>query len=204
MKSIGKNLSKKLLILTCLLLSACGVGNVVIQGSFPAPNVNKLPLSIAVLYEDQLKDFSYLEYSERGKEEFNVHTGLSHIALFDSILPAMFENVVHIESMEQAKNILVDAVFVPAIEEFQLAMPAKTKLDVYEVWIKYNMRLLSVEGEYIADWVMTSYGKTPMETFRSRDQAINDAAVVALRDLASSFSLNFASFPEVRDWLSTR
>lgn len=96
----------------------------------------------------------------------------------------------------------VDAIFAPLIEEFQLALPSKTKLDVYEVWIKYNMRLMAADGEYIADWVLTSYGKTPTESMRSAESAINDAAVVALRDLASSFSLSFTQVPEVRDWLN--
>ena len=86
---------------------------------------------------------------------------------------------------------------------FDVTLPAKTKLDVFEVWIKYNMRLLSAEGDYIADWVVTSYGKTPQETFRSVEASINEAAVVALRDLASSFSLSFTQVPEVRDWLNT-
>jgi len=64
------------------------------------------------------------------------------------------------------------------------------------------MRLLSAEGDYIADWVLTSYGKTPTETFRTVETAINEAAVVALRDLASSFSLSFSQVPEVNDWLN--
>jgi hypothetical protein len=113
----------------------------------------------------------------------------------------MFDRVVFVDSMEEAQTAGVDAVFAPAIEEFQLALPAKTKLDVFEVWIKYNMRLLTPEGDYIADWVLTSYGKTPTETFRSVDAAINDAAVVALRDLASTFSLSFDDVPEVKQWL---
>jgi len=185
------------------LLSACGVSNVVIEGNYPTPNINKLPLSIAVYYDDALRNFAYIEYSETGKEEYNIESGLSHMDLFDAILPAMFEQVVRIESMDQASRMSVDAVFAPAIEEFQLALPAKTKLDVFEVWIKYNMRLLSAEGDYIADWVVTSYGKTPQETFQSVEASINEAAVVALRDLASSFSLSFTQVPEVRDWLNT-
>jgi len=179
------------------LLSACGVSNVVIEGNYPTPNINKLPLSIAVYYDDALRNFAYIEYSETGKEEYNIESGLSHMDLFDAILPAMFEQV------DQASRMSVDAVFAPAIEEFQLALPAKTKLDVFEVWIKYNMRLLSAEGDYIADWVVTSYGKTPQETFQSVEASINEAAVVALRDLASSFSLSFTQVPEVRDWLNT-
>ncbi len=190
-------------LLLIAALASCGVSNVVIQGSFPTPNINKLPVSVAVYYDDALREFSYMEYSETGQEEFNIESGLSHIALFNAVLPAMFDRVVFIDSMEQALAQGVDAVFAPAIEEFQLALPAKTKLDVYEVWIKYNMRLLTAEGDYIADWVLTSYGKTPTETFRSTEAAINDAAVVALRDLASSFSLSFSQVPEVRDWLNS-
>ncbi len=184
------------------LFVGCGVNNVVIEGSFPTPNISKMPVSIAVYYDDALKDFAYLEYSETGSEEFNIQSGASHIQLFNAITPAMFDRVVFVDSMEEAQAAGVDAVFSPAIEEFQLALPAKTKLDVFEVWIKYNMRLITPQGDYIADWVLTSYGKSPTETFRSVDAAINDAAVVALRDLASSFSLSFDDVPEVKEWLA--
>ena len=187
-----------------LLLVSCGVSKVVIQGSYPSPNVASLPLSLAVVYEEPLRSFSYIEYSETGAEQFNIASGESHVALFDAVLPAMFQSVVQVASLEEAEALGVDAIFVPAIDEFQLALPAKTKLDVYEVWIRYNMRFLTGDGAPIADWVLTSYGKTPTESMRTTDAAINDAAVVALRDLASSFSLSFAQVPEVRDWLASR
>ena len=194
------------LLLTCMLglLVACGVSNVTISGSYPTPNVEKLPVKIAVYYDEALTEYSYVEYTETGNEEFDIRSGQSHMDLFDAILPAMFEQVVRVDSMEEAQSSEVDAVFAPAIEEFQLALPYKTKLDVYEVWIKYNMRLMSTDGEYIADWVATSYGKTPTETFRSSEAAINEAAFIALRDLASTFTLNFRDVPEVSDWLASR
>ena len=195
-------LSRLTILFLTGLLTACGTSNVVIEGNFPTPNINKMPLSVAVYYDDSLREFAYMEYSETGREEINIESGLSHIQLFNAVLPAMFDQVVNVNSLEDAVSQNVDAVFAPAIEEFQLALPAKTKLDVYEVWIKYNMRLFTSEGDYIADWVLTSYGKTPTETFRSVEDGINEAAVVALRDLASSFSLSFAQIPEVRDWLS--
>lgn len=190
-------------LLVALALSGCGVSNVVIEGSFPTPNINKIPVTVAVYYDDAIRGFSYLEYSETGQEEFNIESGQSHMELFNAVLPAMFDRVIVVDNLEDARAEGVDAVFAPTIEEFQLALPAKTKLDVYEVWIKYNMRLLTAEGDYIADWILTSYGKTPTETFRSVADGINEAAVVALRDLASSFSLSFGQVPEVRDWLSS-
>ena len=190
------------LVLMMLIIANCGVSNVVIDGSFPTPNIAKLPVSVAVIYDDALREFSFMEYTETGEEEFNIESGGSHIQLFNAVLPAMFDEVVFVDTIEEVQATGADAIFAPAIEEFQLALPAKTKLDVYEVWIKYNMRLLTAEGDYIADWVLTSYGKTPAETFRSTEAAINDAAIVALRDLASSFSLGFGQVPEVRTWLS--
>lgn len=191
------------LSLAATVLVACGVSNVVIEGSFPTPNINKLPLAVAVYYDPALTEFAYIEYSETGSEEYNIASGQSHIELFNAILPAMFDSVVIVDSVEAAEAQGVDAVFAPIIEEFQLALPSKTKLDVYEVWIKYNMRLMTAQGDYIADWVLTSYGKTPTESLRSVEAAINEAAIVALRDLASSFSLSFTQVPEVRDWLNT-
>lgn len=203
MKNTGLN-HRALLLIFLFGLGGCGVSNVVIEGNFPTPNIDKIPVAIAVYYDDALRDFSYLEYSETGREEFNIESGRSHVQLFNVVLPAMFERVVFVDSLEDVPALGVDAIFAPAIEEFQLALPAKTKLDVYEVWIKYNMRLLTSNGDYIADWVLTSYGKTPTETFRSVEAAINDAAVVALRDLASSLALSFAQVPEVRDWLNNQ
>jgi len=194
--------TRAFVVLAAISLSACGVNNVVIEGSFPTPNISPLPLSVAVFYDPALTEFAYIEYSETGAEEYNIASGQSHVELFNAVLPAMFDEVVVVGSLEEAEVLGVDAIFAPLIEEFQLALPSKTKLDVYEVWIKYNMRLMAADGEYIADWVLTSYGKTPTESMRSAESAINDAAVVAPRDLASSFSLSFTQVPEVRDWLN--
>ena len=59
-------------------------------------NINKIPLSMAILYGDALREFSYMEYSETGREEINIESGESHIRLFNAVLPAMFEEVVEI------------------------------------------------------------------------------------------------------------
>ena len=186
------------------LLGACGASSVVISGSFPTPNIGKLPISLAVVYDENLQEFTYTEYSETGQEEYHIQSGQTHVKLFNAVLPAMFDSVVFVEDVEGAAGVGIDAIFVPNIEEFQLALPAKTRLDVYEVWIKYNMRLLTAEGDYLADWELTSYGKTPTETFLTTKSAINNAAIVALRDLASTFVLSFTRVPEISAWLANR
>ena len=190
----------------CLIffVQSCGTSSIVIEGQYPSPNVTKIPLSIGVIYPHELIDFNYVEYSEIGEEEYRVQSGQSHRDLFDTLLPSMFERVVVLDSIESAVSQEVDIVFLPAIEEFQLALPSKTKLDVFEVWVKYNLRISDSEGKGIADWILTSYGKTPTRTMRSVENSINQAAVVALRDFASSFTLGFSQVPEIRQWLSQR
>lgn len=198
--------SLKAFLLLCIaaLISACGVNSMVVEGSYPSPNVRRIPLTLGVLYDDELKSFTYTEYTDAGKEEYQVASGQTHMDLFNAVLPAMFERVVVVDSLEAARAAQVDALFEPSIEEFQLALPQKTRLDAYEVWVKYNMRLLAPDGSYIADWVVTSYGKTPTESLRTVESGINDATVGALRDLASNFTLSFSSVPEVKEWLDAQ
>jgi len=187
-----------------LLLGACGVNSLVVEGNYPTPAVRKIPLTLGLYFDEDLRNFLYIEYTETGQEEYRVASGQTHVQLFGSLLPAMFERVVVLDSMDDASDAGVDAVFAPSIEEFQLALPQKTRLDAYEVWVKYNMRLLGPDGAYIADWVLTSYGKTPTENLLSAEGGINDATVSALRDLGSNFTLSFSAVPEVRDWLASK
>lgn len=188
--------------LLSLLLAACAAKTINISGSYPSPLVRKIPITVGVYYPDDLRNFSFTEIDDyTGDDQYIVNSGKTQIDLFNTVLPALFENVVVLDSLDERSPSL-DAVFVPAIEEFQLGLPQKTKLKVYEVWVKYNMRLEKPEGDYIADWVMTAYGKSPTESFQSVDAGVQDATVVALRDLAASFTLGFSGIPEVNEWLA--
>ncbi len=189
---------------TGLLLASCAANTINITGNYPSPLVRKIPITVGVYYPEELRNFSFIEIDDySGDDQYIVNSGASQIELFNTVLPALFENVVMLDSLDGAQGSAnIDAVFVPAIEEFQLGLPAKTKLKVYEVWVKYNMRLENPDGEYIADWVMTAYGKSPTESFQSVDAGVQDAAVVALRDLAASFTLGFSGVPEVNEWLA--
>ena len=123
-KSRFHNLSSILFVLLVGgAFTACGVNSVVVSGNCPTPNINPLPLKIAIYYDQALRDFSYIEYTETGREEYDIKSGESHIDLFNAILPAMFDQVILIDSLEQARGSGVDAVFAPMIEEFQLALP---------------------------------------------------------------------------------
>jgi len=195
--------SATLLVLCCALFSCASTSMITIEGSYPAPLVNQLPLTLGVIYDDSLSAHSFTEFDEySGEEQYIINSGASQMTLFNTILPAVFSEVIYLDSADEiASYPELDMIFEPAIDDFQIGLPQKTRLDVYEIWVKYNMRLFSPDGSSIADWVMTAYGKSPQSTFGSVDAGVNDAAVEAFRDLAASFSLGFASIPEVNNWL---
>lgn len=183
------------------LLAGCAARTITLEGSYPSPLVAKVPLTVGVYYPEELREFAYTEIDDSsGKDQYIIQSGASQVQLFNTILPAMFERVVPLDAATTDQS-GIDAVFVPSIAEFQLGLPDKTKLKVYEVWLKYNMRLTQPDGEYIADWVMTAYGKSPTENFQSVDAGVQNAALVAMRDLAASFTLGFNEIPDVREWL---
>jgi hypothetical protein len=55
--------------------------------------------------------------------------------------------------------------------------------------------------ERLAAWPITAYGKTPTAFLQTDEEAVNLAAVVALRDAGAHFVTTFGAAPEVAGWL---
>ena len=181
-------------------LGGCS-NSLVVKGDFPAPVVDRLPLVMGVHYDDRLRNYTYVE-NNKDREDWTIQNGGAQVQLFETILPQMFDKVVPVGAVEPAGgNHPADLVFSPLIEQFQYSLPRETRVNVYEVWIKYNMRVFNAQGDLVADWIMTAYGKTPSAFIKSKEEALNEAMVVALRDAGASFSLGFKRVPEIRAWL---
>jgi hypothetical protein len=72
---------------------------------------------------------------------------------------------------------------------------------VFEVWIKYNLDLETVDGEAIDSWFMPAYGKTPDAFMASKGGAIEEASIIALRDAGAKLMLDFYRIPAVNNWV---
>jgi hypothetical protein len=185
-----------------LVLNSCGTRAIVIDTDFPAPLVKKVPLTIGVIYSDEFKNHRHEEDSEvRGERDWIIETGKAQVALFDQLLNGVFEKIIILEQFPSEIPPDVDAVFSPLVEDLQIAVPKITKINVFEVWIRYNLRMFTPEGEVIADWIMSAYGKTPTRFLKSQAQAVEQATKVALRDGGANFIIGFNKVPEVRRWL---
>lgn len=189
------------------LLVACS-NNVVVQGNFPEPVLDKMPYTIGVYYDPEFRGHEFFdEASSREESDWLVRTGDAQVQMYNTLLPGMFEKVVMLNDIPRRDRVEavggehLDAVLVPHVAELQYSIPSHTKINVFEIWMRYRYELYATDGELLADWTMTSYGKTPTAFLQSAEAAVNLAAVVALRDAGANFAMNFSSVPEVKMWM---
>ncbi len=188
-------------------VTACGPNEVMVKGQFPEPLMSKLPLTIGVWYPEEFANHEFFDEAKgRAESGWIVRTGEAQVTMWDTLFGGMFTELVHMKGKPAPgqMNQLVDAVLVPRVDELQYTIPAHTNVKVYEIWMRYAFDLVTVEGEPIAEWTMTAYGKTPTAFLQSDSAAVNLAAVVALRDAGANFAANFTRIPGVQDWLNEK
>lgn len=187
-----------------LVLSACGPTKVVVEGNFPTPLLEPLPIIMGVWYGEDFANHEFFDEAKgRSESAWIVQTGAAQVQMWDILLGGMFKELVHMRgapSPEQM-NPSVDAVLIPHVDELQYTIPTHTNVKVYEIWMRYRFELVSTAGDPLAEWTMTAYGKTPTAFLRSNQEAVNLAAVVALRDAGANFATNFTRVPEVQQWM---
>ncbi len=182
-----------------LFLTACQQSmSLKVDSEIPSPVVSRMPVKMGVVYSDELRNYIYEEDSE-DRPEWKIDSGASHLALFQQIFTSMFEETTEVTTTDTDAG--VDAVLLPSVAEMQFALPAETKTDFYEAWVKYNMELYDRDGNTIANWSVTGYGKSSTEFMKSRDKGLNAAVNQALRDAGARFALGFPKIADVGAWL---
>lgn len=199
-----KRMMKIMLIMlfTCSWLVSCK-STLQVTSQFPAPLVNQLPLTVAVIYPEPFKSYKYIEQQEK-RDDWEISVGQAQVALFNTVLNAMFRQVVEVKSLTSEQLAQVDLVIQPDLEQFQYNLPRETKVNMFEVWLKYHLTVYDPQGQLIADWLLSAYGKTPTAFFKSQETAMNESITIALRDFGASFSVKFQQIPEINQWLKTQ
>lgn len=189
-------------LLFLLLLSSCK-STLDVQGNFPTPVINQMPFSIGVVFEPEFINYQYIE-AGKNRSEWEISVGKAQVQLFDVVLSAMFNEVTRANDLHSMPNKPMDLFFQPSLENFQYNVPNETKGKMFEVWLKYNLKVFDGQHQLVADWVLTAYGKTPTAFLKSQEAALNEAMVIALRDLGAGIALRFAHVPEINQWLKIK
>ncbi|BFM12140.1 hypothetical protein R50072_22930 [Simiduia litorea] len=186
-----------------ILLCACA-GKVEVEGDIPKPLVDQKNMIVAVVNNPRFQTFQYEEKS-KDRLKWTIGTGGAQQKLLATLLDAMFRQTTYIENLPEAgEKINADLILLPKVIDFQYAMPKETKVNIFEVWIKYSIQVYNNQGALIADWVMPAYGKTPTAFLKSEDDALNQAVMMALRDAGASFITGFDRVPEIKAWMEQR
>ena len=187
------------------LLAGCGPTKVKVQGNFPDPLMEPVPMTMGVWYSEEFANHEFFdEATGRAGSGWVVNTGEAQVSMWDKLLGGMFYQLVHMkgEPGPGQMNPVVNAVLIPHVEELQYAIPQHTNVKVYEIWMRYRFELVTTAGESIAEWTMPAYGKTPTAFLRSDEDAVNLAAVMALRDAGANFATSFMRVPAVMAWMN--
>ena len=170
-------------ILLSGLLAGCGSNVVLDPVTIPTPLINKIPASVALRMPAEFD--SYIHEEEIiGREHWSINLGNSNSALFRQLFGFMFEEVTILSSEDDPEQFDFDALIEPSIDAFEFSVPNQSKTEAFAVWIRYRLRVFDSDGDMVANWPVSAYGKSESETM-SGSQALQRAAILAMRDAAA-------------------
>lgn len=180
-------------------MAACSQ-KVVVDSDFPEPALQPLPIVVGVHYPDTLANYVHTETPPH-ESTWTLELGESNIRLFESIFGALFEGIV---ILDETRNVPagaeVDAILIPTLTDVEFTLPRQSGKDQYTVWLRYNLQVLTPDGELITDFEVPAYGQAGAKTLGG-DESMRRAAELAMRDAAANIAMNFSRSPAIRDRL---
>jgi hypothetical protein len=176
---------------------------VIVESTFPTPLVEALPVHVGIIFDDELYDYIHTEDIPQ-QSTWTIDLGDANIALLGPLFETMFEETVTLEdtaltSIEQAG---LDGILKPSLEKFEFDVPIGERDEFVEVWIQYKLTLYRPDGRMITEWPVSGYGKYELDGKRA--DAVQRAAIVAMREVGATISTKFAEQPDISYWLEER
>ncbi len=185
-------------LLTVLFINGCSSSSQVqIDSQFPSVVSKPKPVKAAIVFSEEFKS-----YIANPNSKTSIDMGSAQTKLLSNAFAGLFKRI---EFVSAATEVSFDnaLVITPSVQEVQVSTPSDTYLNVYEVWIKYSLDIKTADGDQVDSWFMPAYGKTPDSFMLSKTNAIEEAAVIALRDAGAKLLLDFYRIPSVYNWVVT-
>ncbi|MGI9220774.1 MAG: hypothetical protein ACR2QS_07040 [Woeseiaceae bacterium] len=170
-------------ILLSFILAGCGSNVVMDAPTIPTPLIEKIPANVGLRIPAEFQDFVH-EEEIIGREEWSIDLNDSNAALFEQLFGYMFEDVTMLGAEDDPKNFPIDALIEPSIDAFEFSVPNQSKTESFAVWIRYRIKVFDDEGDQVANWPVSAYGKSQKASM-SGTQALQRAAILAMRDAAA-------------------
>ncbi len=181
-----------------LVLEGCA-SEVIVESKFPTPLVEPLPVRMGILIPEELYNYIYTE-DVPNQSLWTIALGDANVAMLQPLFKQMFRETEAVETVPtDAASTRLDGVIKPTINKFEFDVPVGQRDKFVEVWIQYQLTLYDRDGNTVVEWPVSGYGKS--ELMRNRTDAVQKAAVVAMREAGATISTKFAEQPQVKDWL---
>lgn len=188
-----------------VLAGTCLVGCtsvVTVEANFPVPLVEPLPVRVGLLFDEALTGYEYFEEIPQ-QSTWTIYLGTANEFMLNVLFDKMFLETRAVDQMPLASTDLfrLDGVLWPELEKFEFEVPIIKRDEFVEVWMQYRLRLYEPDGALVVEWPVSGYGKAELG---SREAALQQATVVAMREVGASISTRFAELPQVEYWLQER
>ena len=164
-------------------LSGCSTQVALKDPTIPDPLIDKMPLSVAASFPERFEKFVH-EEQVIGKKKWTIDMGRANSMLFEKLFGSMFTEFQVVPVGAEPRDLNIDAYIEPTIDAFEFSVPNQSQTDAFAVWIRYRIKIFAGEGNQIANWPISAYGKSMSEGIGS-DDALRRAAVLAMRDAAA-------------------
>jgi hypothetical protein len=182
-----------------MFLASCSSTAIVeIDTSFPAVLSQPKVLSAVIVFDDE-----FVSYVGKPNENTSVSIGKAQVDLLKNAFSGLFTTI-EFESSIDNLNTDSGIIITPSVQQIQVSTPSEHYLNVFEVWIKYNLKIETADGRLIANWFMPAYGKIPDVFMSSKEKAIEQATIIALRDAGAKLLLDFYRIPALNQWLAAQ
>ena len=201
---IAKNTRK--LIRCCslaatVLLAGCA-SEVVVESKFPTPLVDPLPVRMGIIYSEQLHNYIYTEALPE-QSVWTIDLGDANLSMLQPLFSKMFTETREVAAVPTTPaDGQLDGVLEPNLAKFEFDVPIGERDKFVEVWMQYELTLYEPNGDKVVTWPVSGYGKA--ELGRNREEAVQRAAIVAMREVGATISTKFADQPLVSTWLGEK
>ena len=180
-------------------LSGCGSTQVIVESSFPAPLIEPLPLRMGLIIPDELYNFIYTE-DIPDQSLWTIALGDANVAMLEPLFKGMFLEITDVEGVPLAGDAAaLDGVIEPKLEKFEFDVPIGERDEFVEVWMQYQITIYEPDGATVLQWPVSGYGKS--ELLRDQEDAVQRAAIVAMREAGATISTKFSEQPQIKEWL---
>jgi hypothetical protein len=157
---------------------------------------------MGIIIPDELYNFIYTE-DIPDQSLWTIALGDANVAMLEPLFRGMFRNTKDVESLALvAGDRTLDGVIEPRLEKFEFDVPTGERDEFVEVWLQYQITVYEPDGGTVIQWPVSGYGKS--ELLRDPEDAVQRAAVIAMREAGATISTKFVEQPQVKEWLGVR